>query len=236
MKVSVALENPDTLRCQIAELEDRFQDQTLAMATSLVGLIDLRDQYTGGHSLRVASYVRQIAVQMGLSSREIENIEFAASLHDIGKIAVPDHVLLKPGALTDDEFEWIRNHPEFGWMTVRNVDEFQEAALLILHHHERLDGNGYPGRLRGTEIPLGSRIISVADAYDALTTTRPYRGARTHDEALGQLLLCRDTQFDSQVVHAFCASLEQGTRDQAPRPLACTNPARATITVFAGGT
>jgi HD-GYP domain-containing protein (c-di-GMP phosphodiesterase class II) len=215
VRVSIALESPDTTRCKIAELEDRFQNQTLAMATSLVSLIDLRDQYTGGHSLRVASYVRQIAVQLQLSDRDIETVEFAAALHDIGKIAVPDHVLLKPGRLTDDEFEWIRKHPEFGWMTVRNADEFQEAALLILHHHERLDGSGYPGGLRGSEIPLGARIISVADAYDALTTTRPYRPGRTHEEALSQLLLCRETQFDSQVVQAFCTSLEEAAKSSS---------------------
>src|SRR2546425_1925175 len=119
---------------RIAELEDRFQHQTLAMATSLVSLIDLRDRYTGGHSKRVADYVRGIALQMCLPDEELETIVFAASLHDIGKIGVPDHILLKPSPLTDEEFAWIRNHPEWGWMAVRNVAGFQEAALLILHH------------------------------------------------------------------------------------------------------
>jgi len=135
-------------------------------------------------------------------------ITFAASLHDIGKIGVPDHVLLKPGALSADEFEWIRKHPEFGWMTVRNVDGFQEEALLILHHHERLDGHGYPGGLRGGEIPLGARIIAVADSYDALTTTRPYRTARTHEQAIAEMIRCRNTQFDSEVLQAFCEWFE----------------------------
>lgn len=194
---------------RIAELEERFQQQTLAMATSLVSLIDLRDRYTGGHSQRVANYVRGIAVQMCLPDDETETIVFAASLHDIGKIGVPDHILLKPGSLTDEEFQWIKKHPEWGWMAIRNVDGFQDAALLILHHHERLDGKGYPSRLRGPEIPLGSRIIAVADSYDALTTNRPYRTARTRGEALAELLRCRDTQFDAEVVHAFCSSLER---------------------------
>jgi HD-GYP domain-containing protein (c-di-GMP phosphodiesterase class II) len=198
---------PNETEYRIAELEERFGQQTLAMATSLVSLIDLRDRYTGGHSERVASYVRSIGLEMCLSDEEIDTIVFAASLHDIGKIGVPDHVLLKPGKLTDDEFGWIKKHPEWGWMAVRNVDGFQLPALLILHHHERMDGNGYPSRLRGSEIPLGSRIIAVADSYDALTTTRPYRTGRNREEAIAELLRCRDTQFDTEVVHAFRASL-----------------------------
>jgi HD-GYP domain-containing protein (c-di-GMP phosphodiesterase class II) len=199
---------------RVAQLEERFQQQTLAMATSLISLIDLRDRYTGGHSQRVAKYVRGIAMQMCLPDDEADMIVFAASLHDIGKIGVPDHILLKPGALTDDEFEWIRKHPEWGWMAVRNVDGFQDAALLILHHHERLDGRGYPSRLRGEEIPLGARIIAVADSYDALTTNRPYRTARTRTEALDELFRCRDTQFDYDVLHAFRASLERTAMDK----------------------
>jgi HD-GYP domain-containing protein (c-di-GMP phosphodiesterase class II) len=207
MTATIALNKAHETKYRIAELEDRFQQQTLAMATSLVSLIDLRDRYTGGHSERVAKYVRGISLQMCLSDEETETIVFAASLHDIGKIGVPDHVLLKPGRLTDDEFEWIRKHPEWGWMAVRNVDGFQEAALLILHHHERLDGAGYPGKLRGVDIPLGSRIIAVADSYDALTTDRPYRKGRTHDEALAELFRCSGTQFDEQVLKAFAASV-----------------------------
>jgi HD-GYP domain-containing protein (c-di-GMP phosphodiesterase class II) len=209
MNASVAFEMPQEPHYRIAELEERSKQQTLAMATSLVSLIDLRDRYTGGHSQRVAKYVRGIAMQMCLPDDETEMIVFASSLHDIGKIGVPDHILLKPGALTDEEFGWIRKHPEWGWMAVRNVDGFQEAALLILHHHERLDGNGYPSRLRGNEIPLGARIIAVADSYDALTTNRPYRTARTRLEALNELLRCRDTQFDHDVLNAFGASLER---------------------------
>src|SRR3954463_10499795 len=111
---------PHETQYRIAELEERFQQQTLAMATSLVSLIDLRDRYTGGHSERVANYVRNIAVQMCLPDEETEEIVLAASLHDIGKIGVPDHVLLKEGKLTDEEFAWIRRHPEWGWMAVRN--------------------------------------------------------------------------------------------------------------------
>jgi HD-GYP domain-containing protein (c-di-GMP phosphodiesterase class II) len=209
MNASIDLYTPQETQYRITQLEDRFQRQTLAMATSLVSLIDLRDRYTGGHSQRVARYVRGIGMQLCLPDEETEMIVFAASLHDIGKIGVPDHILLKPGRLTDDEFEWIRKHPEWGWMAIRSVDGFQDAALLILHHHERLDGQGYPSRLRGAEIPLGARIIAVADSYDALTTNRPYRTARTRAEALNELFRCQDVQFDREVLNAFCASLER---------------------------
>jgi HD-GYP domain-containing protein (c-di-GMP phosphodiesterase class II) len=195
---------------QVALLEQQFQQQTLAMATTLVSLIDLRDRYTGGHSSRVAGYVRKIAVQMCLPDDEIEMAVFAASLHDIGRIGVPDQILLKPESLTNEEFAWIRKHPEWGWTAIRNVNGFQEAALLILHHHERLDGDGYPGRLKETEIPLGSRLITVADSYDALTTDRPYRAALRQHEALAELQRCSGTQFDPQVVNAFCLALEGG--------------------------
>jgi HD-GYP domain-containing protein (c-di-GMP phosphodiesterase class II) len=199
----------------IAELKDRAKLQTLGMACSLISLIDLRDRYTGAHSGRVANYVRDTAIQVGLPDDEIENFVLAASLHDIGKIGVPDQILLKPGKLTDDEFGWIVKHPEWGWMAVRNVDGFHDAALLVLHHHERFDGRGYPSHLRGAEIPLGARFIAVADAFDALTTNRPYRSARTCQEALNELQRCAGTQFDPYVVEAFCASIESKVRENA---------------------
>jgi HD-GYP domain-containing protein (c-di-GMP phosphodiesterase class II) len=192
---------------RIAELEDRAAQQTLAMACTLVSLIDLRDRYTGGHSSRVAGYCRDIAVRLGIPAEETEEIVLAASLHDIGKIGVPDGVLLKPGKLDDEEFGWIRKHPEWGWAALRNVDDFHYAALMVLHHHERWDGNGYPGNLKGAEIPLGSRIIAIADSYDALTTDRPYRRARTQTEAIQEIVRCAGTQFDTDVVQAFTRAM-----------------------------
>jgi HD-GYP domain-containing protein (c-di-GMP phosphodiesterase class II) len=194
---------------RFAELESRFQQQTLGVATSLVSIIDLRDRYTGRHSQRVPAYVRDIAIQMALPDNDADTIVLAASLHDVGKIGVPDHVLLKPSVLAEEEFVWIRKHPEWGWMTLRNVSGFEQAALLVLHHHERLDGTGYPSRLKGTEIPLGSRLIAVADAYDALTTTRPYRNARTPEDALTELYRCAGNQFDPEVVGALATCLRR---------------------------
>jgi len=193
---------------RIAELEDRAAQQTLAMACSLISLIDLRDHYTGGHSARVAEYCRDIGIHYGLTQEDLDQVVLAASLHDIGKIGVPDRVLLKDGKLDDEEFGWIRKHPEWGWAAVRTVDDFHHASLLMLHHHERWDGTGYPGNLRGEEIPLGSRIISVADSFDALTTNRPYRTARTTEFAVNEIIRCAGSQFDAKVVTAFRAFIK----------------------------
>ena len=189
----------------------RITQQTSDMARSLISLIGFRDQYTSSHSARVANYVRAIATQLGLSDEETETAVFAASVHDIGKIGIPDHILLKPGKLSEEEFAWIQKYPEWGWMSLRHLDGFQQAALLVLHQHERVDGSGYPNKLTGEEIPLGSRMIAVADSFDALTTDRPYRRALSHAEALGELIRCSGSQFDPEVVNAFRVSLERQT-------------------------
>jgi HD-GYP domain-containing protein (c-di-GMP phosphodiesterase class II) len=196
-----------TARFQILELEDKYRSLALALASTLVSLVDLRDSYTGGHSTRVASYSRLIATELDLSDAEVERIILAASLHDIGKIGVPDHILLKEGRLTDEEMEHMRRHSEFGWAVLRDCNGFEEAGLMLLHHHERIDGNGYPGRLSGSDIPLGARIIAVCDTYDALTTNRPYRKARTHEEAVKEIFRCAGAQHDRLVVDAFLSAI-----------------------------
>ncbi|PYS01084.1 MAG: phosphohydrolase [Acidobacteria bacterium] len=188
---------------RIASFEENQREQVLSMACTLVSLLDLRDSYTGGHSNRVAEYNRGTAVTLGLSYSDTNNSVMAGLLHDIGKIGVPDHVLLKQGKLTDEEFELIKKHPEFGWMALKSVREFEEVSLMLLHHHERIDGGGYPGKLKGAQIPLGAKIIAVSDSYDALTTNRPYRTARSQGEALEELVRCRGTQFEPEVLDAF---------------------------------
>jgi HD-GYP domain-containing protein (c-di-GMP phosphodiesterase class II) len=205
MKTFAAPVQQDVLR-----LEERHLPDTLAMARSVVSLIGFRDHYTSSHSARVANYARAIAGEMGLGEEEIETIGFAALLHDIGKMGIPDHILLKPDKLSEEELAWIQRYPEWGWMTLRHVDGFQKAAVIVLHQHEHLDGSGYPNQLKGEEIPLGSRIITVAETYDALTTDRPYRTALGHAEALAEIMRCSGVQFDPTVVKAFQAVLERG--------------------------
>jgi len=198
---------PASARFQILDLEDKYRNLALALATTMVSLVDLRDSYTGGHSTRVASYSRLTATVLGLPDAEVERITLAASLHDVGKIGVPDHILLKEGRLTDEEMEHMRRHSEFGWTVLRGFSGFEEAALMLLHHHERVDGNGYPGGLRSADIPLGARIIAVGDTYDALTTNRPYRNGRSHEEAVKEIARCAGSQHDRLVVDAFLAAI-----------------------------
>jgi len=183
--------------------------EAVAMARSMVSLIGLRDHYTASHSARVANHVRAMASQLGLSDKETEIAVFAASMHDVGKIGVPDHILMKPGKLDEEELAWIQKYPEWGWMTLRNLEGFEQAALLVRHQHERIDGAGYPDRLGGEDIPLGSRLIMVADSYDALTTDRPYRQAVSQAEALAELIRCSGRQFDPEVVDAFRMQIER---------------------------
>lgn len=194
--------NPD-VRFELERMREQSRRQSIEVATSFVFLIDMRDKYTGGHSTRVATYTQEIGMRMGLDDRELEMVVTAASLHDVGKIGVSDPVLLKNGRLTDEEFGEIKKHPEWGWMVLRSIEGLKDASLVVLHHHERLDGRGYPGNLSGDDIPLGARIIAVADTYDAMTTTRPYRKAMPVERALEELDRCAGTQFDPEAVKAF---------------------------------
>jgi HD-GYP domain-containing protein (c-di-GMP phosphodiesterase class II) len=202
------IEDNQALRYRFMEMEDRYRKQALAMACALVSLVDLRDAYTGGHSSRVASAVRATGLRLGLPDAQLDNVVMAALLHDIGKVGVPDHVLLNRSRLTTEEFAHVKKHPELGWMALKNIEDFKPISLIVLHHHERVDGGGYPGNLKGNAIPLGARIVAVADSYDALTTNRPYRTARTKQQAVDEMLRCVDTQFDSRVLAAFLDSLD----------------------------
>src|SRR5439155_501289 len=159
-----SISDSEMVRYRIMEFEDRYRKQVLDMACTLVSLVDLRDAYTGGHSSRVAGYARTTAVRLGFRDSEVDSVVMAALLHDIGKISVPDQVLLKRGSLTTEEFAHIRKHPELGWMALKNIDDFKSISLTVLHHHERMDGGGYLGGPKTNEIPLGSRIIAVVDS------------------------------------------------------------------------
>jgi len=199
------VEQNQNLKQQKNEIENAYEKLHRTYRDTIATLsraVDARDPYTSGHSERVASIAKKIAKKMGIPKKEFEQIELAAQFHDIGKIGVPDSILLKPGKLTDIEFNAIKDHPVIGTNILNNIEFLNESLPIILHHHETYDGRGYPNGISGAEIPLGSRIISIADTYDAMTSDRPYRKALSHEEAIREILKCRGTQFDSEIVDA----------------------------------
>ncbi len=171
----------------------------------LVSTIEAKDAYTRGHTDRVAEYARMIAEEMRLSKRDVEIVSFGAALHDIGKLGVYENILNKPGELTEQEWDIVRSHPEVGANIIKNMKFLESACDLVRHHHERLDGKGYPDRLKGNEISVGARIVAVADSFDAMTSDRPYRRAYSLEESIVQLKK-QSEKFDQDVV-AFVEKL-----------------------------
>ncbi len=174
----------------------------------LVDALEARDKYTAGHSKRVAEMSKLIAESLGIKGEELEYIEKAALLHDIGKIAIPDEILNKNGKLTEKEYELIKEHPVKSAEIIRFLPDRDKIYDIILHHHERWDGKGYPSGLKGNEIPLGSRIIAVADSFDAMLSTRPYRENLSIDESLKEIIKESGKQFDPEVVDAFLKRID----------------------------
>ena len=166
-----------------------------------------RDRYTGEHSEAVIDMSGAVARNLGCSPQEVERVRSAALLHDIGKVAIPDEILHKPGPLTDDEWKLMREHPVIGERILRVLPGLGTVARIVRHEHERWDGRGYPDGLSGAEIPLGSRIIIAADTYHAITSDRPYRAARSHCDAVDELSRCSGTQFDPNVTAALVGHL-----------------------------
>jgi HD-GYP domain-containing protein (c-di-GMP phosphodiesterase class II) len=186
------------------ELQDMRTIHALALA------VDDKDRYTRNHSERVALYATAVAVHTGLPVEHIERIAIAGTLHDVGKLAIPDSVLLKPGPLTSDEFALVQRHSTAGERTVLALG-LDDVATWIRHHHERWDGKGYPDGLAGESIPLPSRIIGAADALDAMTTARAYRGAFSLEQATGELAEQAGKQFDPHVANCLIELLGNGT-------------------------
>jgi putative nucleotidyltransferase with HDIG domain len=194
-------------RSEMNEKLNRTYSETLR---ALVAALDTRDSETGGHSERVTMIALSIGHQMKLDQKLIQQIHWGALLHDVGKIGVPDQILQKPGPLTEEEWKIMRTHPQIGFQMLQRISFLQPVLDVVLHHHERFDGSGYPSGLAGENIPLPARIFSVADAFDAITNDRPYRNALSKDEAVVEIQQCVNKQFDAEVVAAFKIAFEQG--------------------------
>jgi putative nucleotidyltransferase with HDIG domain len=197
----------------LAHANASLERANLSFATALVATLDARDRYTAGHSAAVAIYARDIAKRMGLSGHEQRLAHLCGLVHDIGKIGLPPGLLEKPGALTLEERRMMERHSEIGERILAKVDDYAEIATIVRHHHERVDGQGYPDGLSEDDIPLISRIISVADAYNAMTSDRPYRDAMPSRVARLRLAQAVESQFDTSVVAAFEAILAGATED-----------------------
>ncbi|HZJ54835.1 MAG TPA: HD domain-containing phosphohydrolase [Myxococcaceae bacterium] len=187
------------LRTALRNIQHTYQTTLLA----LVRALDAREHETSDHSQRVVKYTEAIADRLSLRGPELEEIGRGALLHDIGKIGVPDAVLLKPAKLTADEWKEMRRHPDIGYDMIRSIEFLNTPAAIVLSHQERFDGRGYPRGLRGEEIHIGARIFAVADTLDAMTSDRPYRKSTTFENAVDEIKRCAGSQFDPEVVRAF---------------------------------
>lgn len=187
-------------------LEALVQRRTQDLLDGMINALDYRDMETQWHSRRVSLYARRLAEEMGLTGRELLDVEMGALLHDIGKIGVRDSVLLKPGPLTEEEWEEMKEHPAIGYRLLRGIDYLKGAAQIVLQHQERWDGSGYPFGLTGEEICLGARIFAVVDALDAILSDRPYRAGRSFEVAVREIERCAGTQFDPAVVEVFLST------------------------------
>jgi putative nucleotidyltransferase with HDIG domain len=188
---------------KIKSIEEQLSALNSAVICAFNQLLDLKDLNTGVHSTRLAEWALHVAGELGLDERAQTDIEIAALLHDIGKVGIPDAILNKPARLTDEEYALMKKHPEYGWAVLRQIPGMERASLIILHHHESFDGTGYPGNLKAEEIPMGSRIVSVIDAFDAMVSSRPYREGMPFEEAERRLLKATGTQFDPLVISSF---------------------------------
>ncbi|MGE5596203.1 MAG: HD-GYP domain-containing protein [Hyphomicrobiales bacterium] len=200
---------------EIRSMSDELSRAYTGTLESLVAALDVRDQETRGHSVRVATHSLDIARMLGIKDeQELATIYRGALMHDVGKIGVPDAILLKPARLTDEEWEFMRRHPAMGYKILAQVPYLRPTAKIVLAHHERWDGDGYPRRLKGEEIPLGARIFAICDTYDAIISDRPYRKGQTPDAALEEILRCAGTQFDPKVVEAFEAAFPRWREEE----------------------
>jgi len=198
---------------RVKELEEQQRSLLHSVVCGFNQMLDLRDLNTGIHSTRLAEWALRVARKLRLPEGDLYQLEVAALLHDIGKIGIPDAILRKEGKLTEEERRLMNKHPEYSWSILRLFPGLEKTSLYALHHHESHDGRGYPGGLKGDEIPTGSRIVSVIDAYDAMISNRCYRKGLPHEEAVRRLSAGGGTQFDPIVVRAFLEIAGQEVAD-----------------------
>jgi putative nucleotidyltransferase with HDIG domain len=187
----------------LSQVHRRLQGTYLATLEALARAVESRDYDTGGHSQRVVRYALLTGEALGLKSSELRTLRYGALLHDVGKVSTPDAVLLKPGALSPEEWTIMQRHAEVGFQILRDIEFLVDALPIVRHHHERFDGKGYPSELRGDAIPLGARIFCVADTIDAMTSDRPYRAALPMERAIEEVRSKSGTQFDPQIAEVF---------------------------------
>ncbi|HUS16222.1 MAG TPA: HD-GYP domain-containing protein [Chloroflexia bacterium] len=204
---------PTTMVYRAFKAAKEMQAGTRQMVEQMADTVDLRDPYTGGHSRRVMKYTERILQELDIQGKEVDLIATAARVHDLGKMAIPDAILEKPGPLTVEEQVIMQAHAERGADFLARYPDFARGVEMVRHHHENWDGTGYPGRLKGTEIPFGARIIAVADGYDAMTSDRPYRAAMAPDTVAGILWRGRNKQWDGEIVDAFLRAMELQVSD-----------------------
>ncbi|MBM3253855.1 MAG: HD-GYP domain-containing protein [Candidatus Omnitrophica bacterium] len=200
--------NIQSLKEKIGALTKQANQSLIEAVFAFAKTIELKDHYTGEHTERTVRYATEVAITLNLPKDDIEHIKLASMLHDLGKIGISEKILLKKSKLTKREFDEIKRHPQIGVDIIRPIQFFHGIIPLILYHHERWDGTGYPDGLKGEEIPVGARIVAIADVYQALTSDRPYRKAYPKDEAMKIIKNSSGAQFDPQVVNTFLKILQ----------------------------
>jgi putative nucleotidyltransferase with HDIG domain len=209
LEIITVLASQASISIENARLYQSIRDNYLKTVRGFALAVEAKDRYTHGHSENVMKYTVMLARKLGLSEQEIDQIKYAGLLHDIGKIGVSESILNKPGRLTDDEFGEIKKHPDLGARIISDVPFLKSLVPLIRHHHEFFNGKGYPDGIAGEEIPFGARILGIADAYEAMTSNRPYRKALEQNVAMGILTEEKGKQFDPNIVDAFIQLLSE---------------------------
>ena len=209
MSLLTILSKQAALAIENVKMYEAMKKDQVSIIRALASTVDAKDHYTLGHSQKVSEYSHMIAEEMNLPERDREAIKYAGLLHDIGKIALADDIIKKPSRLTENEFEMVRKHPIVGAKIIKEIDSLAPIVPIVLHHHERFDGKGYPDALAGEQIPLGARIVFLADAYDTMVSARAYRDMIPPELAISELRKNAGSQFDPKVVDAFIECLRK---------------------------